>query len=140
MEMPGNFGIPPSPFRDHLGLHVVEIAPRRAVLELEVQPCLLNYVGRLNGGVVASMIDMAGTLAGSQVDESPVRRTAVTLSFAVSFIGTTTAGTVRAVGTVRGGGRTVYSSNVDVYDAAGTLIAVGQGTHQYLKDAPASGS
>ncbi len=126
-------GIPRSPFRDHLGLRVVEITRGQAVLELEVTAPLLNYVGRLNGGVVASMIDMAGTLAGSDIGDGAAPRTAITLSFAVSFLGTTTSGKVRAVGTVRGGGRSVFTSGVDVFDAEGTLIATGQGTHRYLK-------
>jgi hypothetical protein len=34
---------------------------------------------------------------------------------------------------VRGGGRTIFSSNVEVTDEAGQLLAIGQASCRYLK-------
>lgn len=124
--------VDPSPFRDLIGLRVTKLEPGRAELELDVTPELMNFVGRLHGGVVASLVDMGGTLAGYCQAGSDETRSAVTLSFTVGFTGTATSGKVRAVGLKRGGGRKIYNSTVDVFDENNTLIATGQGTYKYV--------
>ncbi|TAL03073.1 MAG: PaaI family thioesterase [Rhodospirillaceae bacterium] len=123
--------VDPSPFRDLLGMRIGKLQPGRAELELDISPTLMNFVGRLHGGVVATLIDMAGTLAGYCLPDSDETRSSVTLSLTVGFTGTATSGKVRAVGLKRGGGRKIYNSTVDVFDENDTLIATGQGTYRY---------
>lgn len=122
----------PSAFREVLGMRIVEMLPARAVVELPVQPHLLNYANILHGGAIASVIDMAGALAGCHSADPAHRRIAVTLTFTVSFIGTVREGIVRAVGVQRGGGKQIFTSTVEVFDAQGNVIATGQGTYRYV--------
>lgn len=122
----------PSAFRELLGLRIVEMAPDRATVEFPVLPHLMNYAGILHGGAVASVIDMAGALAGCYSEDPAQRRVAVTLTFTTSFIGTARAGVVRAVGIRQGGGKQIFMSTVEMFDADGKLIATGQGTYRYV--------
>lgn len=128
-----------SAFRELLGMRVVEMAPDRAIVEFPVLPHLMNYAGMLHGGAVASVIDMAGALAGCYSEDPQQRRFAVTLAFTTSFIATTRAGVVRAVGIKQGGGKQIFTSTVEMFDAGGKLIATGQGTYRYLSGERARG-
>jgi acyl-coenzyme A thioesterase PaaI-like protein len=38
-----------------------------------------------------------------------------------------------ATAKVKGGGRTIYASSIEVHDESGTLIAIGEGTFKYFK-------
>lgn len=127
-----------SPFRELLGMRVVEMLPDKVTVEFPVLPHLMNYAGILHGGAVASVIDMAGALAGCYSEAPAQRRVAVTLTFTTAFIGTTRAGVVRAVGIKQGGGKQIFTSKVEVFDADGKIIATGQGTYRYVASEPNS--
>jgi uncharacterized protein (TIGR00369 family) len=122
----------PSAFRELLGMRVVAMEPDKVTVEFLVQPHLMNYAGSLHGGAVASVIDMAGALAGCYSSDPVHRRVAVTLAFTTSFIGTIRQGLVRAVGIKQGGGKQIFTSTVEMFDADGKIIATGQGTYRYL--------
>jgi uncharacterized protein (TIGR00369 family) len=124
----------PSAFRELIGMRVVAMAPDRVTVEFDVLPHLLNYAGTLHGGAAASVIDMAGALAGCYSPDPTQRRVAVTLSFTTAFLGTTRQGTVRAVGIKQGGGRRIFTSTVEMFDADGRIIATGQGTYRYVSN------
>ena len=51
------------PFAAFLGVKVVDIAHERAVLHLPYEAVHSNPGGTLNGGVTASLLNLAGTLA-----------------------------------------------------------------------------
>lgn len=126
----------PSAFRELLGMRVIEWVPDKVTVELPVLPHLMNYTRTLHGGVVASVIDMAGALAGCYGEDPARRRVAVTLAFTTSFIGTAREGAVRAVGIKQGGGKHIFTSTVEMFDAGGKLIATGQGTYRYVSGEP----
>ena len=102
-----------------------------AVLELEVGPQHLNRAKVLHGGVLTSMIDIAGGFAGCYCPASDRVRRAVTLSLTTSFSGQITGGLVRAVGRKRAGGRKIFVATAEITDASGAIIALGEGTYRY---------
>lgn len=105
----------------------------KAVLELEIGPQHLNRAKVLHGGVVASMIDLAGGFAGCYCAVPGRIRKAVTLSMTTSFTGQATSGVVRAVGRRRAGGRSIFFATVEITDAFGAMIALGEGTYRYRR-------
>ncbi|HYG91376.1 MAG TPA: PaaI family thioesterase [Azospirillum sp.] len=118
-------------FNKLLGVRLVEWTPKQAVLELTIRPELHNRSGILHGGVVASMIDAVGGFAGGYTGEPGRIRPALTLSLTTSYTGQATGGVVRATARKRGGGRQIFVATVEVADADGQVIAVGEGTYRY---------
>ncbi|MEE3110431.1 MAG: PaaI family thioesterase, partial [Pseudomonadota bacterium] len=55
-------------YHELLGMHVVEWEEGRAVVELTIEPKHLNRSGNVHGGVLASMLDSALSLAGLHCD------------------------------------------------------------------------
>lgn len=51
-------------YHELLGMHVVEWEEKRVVVELTIEPKHLNRSGNVHGGVLASMLDSALSLAG----------------------------------------------------------------------------
>jgi uncharacterized protein (TIGR00369 family) len=120
----------PSPFRAMCGIRIVEWEAGRCVIDMPPMPHLMNSSGVLAGAVLAAAVDMAGSLSGCFSTDAHHLH-AVTLSLTTGYIGAA-AGPVRAVGSLKGGGRRIFNSTVDVFDAAGALVATGQGTFRYI--------
>lgn len=128
-----------SGFFNHLGLRLVQWEEDLAVLELELGPEHLNRGKVLHGGVLTSMIDIACGFAGCFCPDPERIRKAVTLSLTTSFTGQTSAGTIRAIGRKRVGGRRIFTATAEVVSASGELLALGEGTYRYRRgsEAPA---
>lgn len=129
-------------FNAMLGNRLVEWAPDRAVLEMLIRPEMLNRSHTLHGGVLATLIDAAGGFAGchpgganSSVVGPP--RVALTISLTVNYLGRASSGVIRAVARRRNGGARIFVSTVDVFNADGELIAVGEAAYR-LRTRPAS--
>lgn len=118
-------------FNKALGCRLVEWSEAHAVLEATARPDLLNRSDILHGGVVATLIDAAGGFAGAYTGEFSSGRLVLTLSLTTSFIGQASNGVVRAIARKRGGGRRIFASTIEVTDATGQIIAVGEGTYRY---------
>jgi uncharacterized protein (TIGR00369 family) len=123
----------PSAFRELIGLRIVEWAQDRCIVELDVRPDLLNFAGVVAGPVIGAIIDMSGNLAGCYGGVEAATAKAVTVSFAVACIGTVSTGRIRAVALKQGGGRTIFTSTVEVFAESGNVIATGLGTFRYVK-------
>ncbi|ERJ19364.1 Phenylacetic acid degradation protein [Salinisphaera shabanensis E1L3A] len=117
-------------FAAHLGFEFVEWVADRAVLELEIQDWHLNLAGVLHGGIIATLLDIAGAAAGSYCPYPGRIRKAITLSMTTTFTGQASAGVVRAIGRRRAGGRRIFNSTVDIVDADERLLAIGEGTYR----------
>jgi uncharacterized protein (TIGR00369 family) len=73
------------PYAAFLGVKIIEVAPERAVLSLPLQAAHTNPGGTLNGGVTASLINLAGALAawtGIDLQAEPWLRS---VDFAVQY-------------------------------------------------------
>lgn len=85
----------------------------------------------LHGGVIATLVDEAGTLAIMAADRE--NRAGVTTDLNVSYFVAAPAGsTVRAEGRVLKIGKTLAFVEVDVRSAEGTLLAQGRMTKYML--------
>jgi len=122
-----------SGFAAQTGCRVVEWEDGRAVLELDVEPRHLNRGGTVHGGVLATLIDVTGALAGLYTGVPGELRKAVTLSLNISYTGQIASGTLRACGRVQSAGRSVFFSRTEVFDAQGHPIAHGDAVNRYRR-------
>lgn len=121
-----------NPFLASLGARLVVWEENRAEVECELRPDLLNRSGAVQGGVLATLIDVACGYSGLYSADPQEEKHAVTITMSVNYVGRVESGALRAVGTRYGGGRKVFFSRADIYDAKGNLVASGQCAHKYL--------
>lgn len=114
-------------YHELLGMHVVEWQEGRAVVELTIEAKHLNRSGNVHGGVLASMLDSALSLAGLHCDVPGNVRRGMTLSLTTTFVGPARQGVLRATGTLRGGGQKTYMTSGEIVDETGSLVAMGEG-------------
>ncbi|HLR17421.1 MAG TPA: PaaI family thioesterase [Alcanivoracaceae bacterium] len=123
-----------SGFPGVVGLRFMEWEEGRVVVGLRIETKHLNLGGTVHGGVLATLIDIAGACAGTYSPDPKVVRKALTLSMTSTFTGQCTGGVIRAVGTLRGAGRRIYFSTVEILDDQDNLIAMGEGTFRYRSE------
>ena len=121
-----------NPFLANLGARLVRWETGRAEIECEARPELSNRMGAVQGGVLATLIDVACGYSGLYSDDPDEQRNAVTISMAVSYVSGVRSGTLRAVGTRTGGGRKIFFSRAEVVNEQGALVASGQCAHKYM--------
>ncbi len=98
------------PFRDHLGIEVVEVGEFYAVLECELRKEYLNKLGTAHGGFIASLIDSAMGVAANWDGN-----TRFALHISVDFLSPGYEGEkIRAVARKCGGGRNIVFLEVEV--------------------------
>lgn len=123
-----------SGFRDLVGYRVEEWREGHAVVAVTLSDRHSNRSGYTHGGVYTTIIDAACGLAGCWCPHAGRQRRAVTLALNTAFLRPARTGkTIRAVATVRGGGRSIFTAAADVLDDAGHVIATGQGTFRYRR-------
>jgi uncharacterized protein (TIGR00369 family) len=99
----------------------VEITDERLVLELDTGPELVNRRGAVQGGLVATLIDIAaGRLAERHVDPG---HDVTTADMTVHFLAPIIDGPARAVATVVRAGKRLSIIAVDVTDLARDRLA-----------------
>ena len=124
----------PVGFRKLIGLEAKELRDGYALMELVIGPEHLNSGGLLHGGILATMIDHAGGIAGCFCEKTGGSKKAVTLSLTTSFLAAANSGRVTAIGRKRPGGRRIFVSTTEVTDETGRLLAVGEATYRYIDD------
>ena len=118
-----------SPFHSVLGLQLESLEPAAQTVaircnfgaQLERSP----GTGQYHGGVIASLIDIAGDFALIAVLGHGVP----TINFRVDYLRPALKGGLIARAHVRKSGRTVGVVDIDVEDEGGRLIAVGRGCY-----------
>lgn len=127
---PGPDPIADSPFCQELGMKVLEWGEGSAVVALDVGARLQNRRAVAHGGVVASLADMALSLAWRSA--APDRTAAGTINLNVNFI-------APAVGTLTAEGRLMRLTggcafcDAQIRDAEGALVATAQGAFRARK-------
>ena len=118
-----------SPFHQLLGLQLVAFEPaaHSLVIRCPFSPALERSpgTGQFHGGVIASLIDIAGDFAliGGVGQGVP------TINFRVDYLRAALNVDLIARACVRKAGRTVGVVDVEVEDESGRLIAVGRGCY-----------
>jgi uncharacterized protein (TIGR00369 family) len=121
----------PSGFRQLVGYRVLEWREGEATITLTIGPRHLNRAGVLHGGVIATLIDAAGGYAGCHCPHEGRVRRSVTVSLSTQFLAQAKTGVLTARARVRGGGKRLFVSSVEVHDGGGTLVALGEGVYRY---------
>jgi len=122
-----------SPFGNLLGIRVTEWTATDVRLELPLKADLRTISGTLHGGVIAALVDFAGSMAGSQRPEpGEWPQNVVSLSISVNFVGRVAGDLVRIHGWKVGGGRRIYMSSVKITEPGGNLVATGQGAFKLI--------
>lgn len=100
-------------FHKTCGMNVVSAADGKARVELQVAPSLHNVNGMLHGGVIATLVDHAGTLAILSADRQG--RAGVTTDLNVTYLAPGTGDAlIYADATVLRIGKTMAFVTVDV--------------------------
>lgn len=120
-----------SAFNDLIGFKIAQWREDYVELELELQPKHLNRSGIIHGGVLATLVDVAGGYAGCFCPVPGNLRRALTLSVTTNFTGQAKDGTIRIVGQKRVGGRKIFFASVEIFNAKEELIALGECTYRY---------
>jgi uncharacterized protein (TIGR00369 family) len=102
------------PFFDHLGLRWTDVRPTGVTIEVDIRDDLRGPAGTLQGGVIATVVDVAAASTAAQGSAGLVATSEMT----IHFLAPGRIGPVRAVGELlrsrSGGGAAV---EVRVYDA-----------------------
>ncbi len=127
-----------SNFNRHLGMKILEWSDGAVTVAIDVQDWMRNRTGIVHGGVTATLIDAAGGYAWNYCPHPGRRRLSSTIALTTSYVAPGKGGRIVARARVRGGGRTIYASAVEVHDENGTLIAIGEGSFKYFKGSETS--
>lgn len=99
----------------------VEVSDERLVIELDNQPNLVNRRGALQGGLVATLIDIAaGRLADRHIGPG---QDVTTADMTIHFLAPVVEGPARAQATMVRAGRRLQVIAVDVVDVARDRLA-----------------
>ncbi|MEK6607000.1 MAG: PaaI family thioesterase [Myxococcota bacterium] len=110
-----------------LGFRTVERGGGDAVVECDVTAATANALGTLHGGVIATLVDEAGTEAIRSTDRDG--RRGVTTDLNVSYFAAAPVGTtVRAEARTLKIGKTLAFVEVDLRGEGGKLLAQGRMT------------
>jgi len=105
-------------------------------VEFDLTPRLTNPRGALQGGLVATLVDVA---AGRSIDDGADRTAAATADLTIHYLRGVTVGPARAVSKVVRRGRTLAVANVEVFDmGTGQLCAVATASFALSSREPAS--
>lgn len=119
------------PFWRTLGVEVVDASEGSATLRVAARPELeTRRPETLHGGVLASLIDAAGSAAllTTRAEEDATWAGFSSTDLNVSYLAAATSDVTAAARILRAG-RTVAYTSVEVTDATGTTVAVGRVTY-----------
>jgi 1,4-dihydroxy-2-naphthoyl-CoA hydrolase len=111
-------------FDKHLGLEIVSATEDEVVGRMEVKPELLQPYGLLHGGVLCSVVETLGSVAGSVWYGD--RGNVVGTSNHTNFLRAVREGVLTGTATPIHRGRTQQLWTVDVRDEQGRLVAKGE--------------
>jgi fumarylpyruvate hydrolase len=114
------------PFNEYLGIHVDRMEGGEALLYVDLGPQHTNNRGVAHGGVVSSLLDSA--MGAAVISAIPKEWWCATTGLTIQFLAGPREGRVTASGSVVKRGRSVAFVRGEAHDAAGTLVAIAQGT------------
>lgn len=115
-------------YHDFLNYEVVERSETFVRLRMDGYDCHRNRKDYIHGGIVMSLMDIAGIMAGHQKG-----RKSVTVNLMCNFLSSAFSKTVIAEGEIIRQGRSMYFSDVRVIEEeTGKKIASGQGVYKFI--------
>jgi len=118
-----------SPFIHLLKMRAVSLdhQAQKVVIDMPITPEFERHpgTGQFHGGVIASLIDVAGDFALVILVGGGVP----TINLRVDYLRPAGSGGLSATATVRRAGRTIGVVDIDVTDGSGKLVAVGRGCY-----------
>ncbi|MFN3460993.1 MAG: PaaI family thioesterase [Oceanibaculum sp.] len=121
-----------SPFIAFLGLKVVKLdtATQELTVRAPMRPELAREAGtgQWHGGPIAAVIDTVGDFALAYLVGKPLP----TVNFRVDYLRPAIDTDLVAVAKVRRNGKSVGIADVDVFNEAGVLLAIGRATYSTL--------
>ena len=115
-------------FSRHLGVQLVEAETDRVVLRLPYQQFL--GAGRVHGGAIASLVDLAATCAMWSHPEATVEHKGATVGFSINFLHLVRGVDLTAVATVRRRGGSICVGDVSVRDPDANEVAIAHVTYK----------
>ena len=113
---------------------VLEVDSDAMILRLRVTMCAeferQPNTGQWHGGILASLVDIAGCYALMLVADGPV----LTLNLSTDFLRLATSDHLIATASIRRVGRTVGFADVDLTDDAGATVATGRACYAIRPD------
>ncbi len=122
-----------NPLLEYLGVKLVAWEPGRAQFAVDVGERHLNRISKVQGGVIATMMDACCGYSGLWFAGEEKPRHGVTAMLAISYLATAGPGRLVATGTVTRSGRSLFFASGEVRDQDGTLIATAQGTFKAFR-------
>lgn len=121
--------LPPldNPYLESLGVKIDAWQPGHVIMSMLTNASHGNRTGVVQGGIVATIVDAAAGYAGLLSEAGTVGQGA-TISLAINYVAPTRIGALRVEARLTGGGRKVYFSEAQVFDAGGALVATAQGS------------
>ncbi|MCG8548723.1 MAG: PaaI family thioesterase [Alphaproteobacteria bacterium] len=118
-------------FHEVLGYTFLDWQDGFVRLELALEPRHRNRQGWVHGGVILSLLDIAGTFAGNHSDAGPVAT--VTMNLSSNFLSGSKEELIHTEGRLLRKGRTAFFTDNRVVEAgSGRVLATSQGVHKYL--------
>jgi 1,4-dihydroxy-2-naphthoyl-CoA hydrolase len=112
---------------ESLGIRVVDLDPRRVVLEMDVGPKVHQPFGLLHGGASAVLAESAASI-GAYLSADPATHRALGIELNISHLKAMSEGTVRAVATPARMGRTIHVWRIEIVDEDGNGVATARCT------------
>ncbi|MGE4369304.1 MAG: PaaI family thioesterase [Burkholderiaceae bacterium] len=122
-----------NPFMAFLGVNLVQWKNGYVELQLPVRPELGNRTGRVQGGVICTLLDLACGYAGLFTPEGEPTRYSLTLSLTTNFLDSREGTVLTAKGFLDREGRTVFFSRGEVWVDDTHLVATAVGTFKYIR-------
>lgn len=115
-------------FAGHLDLELVEVDRDCAVLRMPYHEYL--GIGRVNGGAIASLVDLAATCAFWAHPDADRDSRGATVNFTINFLRLAITDSLTATATVRRRGGTLCTGEVSVTNDIGDEFAVAVVTYK----------
>lgn len=120
-------------FLEWLGVTLTESRPDYAEMRLDISENHQNRIGRIQGGLMCTLLDAVCGYAGLYVppEHPPLRN--LTLSLTTNFLNSADGSVLLAKGFIERKGRSVYFARGEVWLDSSLLLATGVGTFKYIR-------
>jgi uncharacterized protein (TIGR00369 family) len=122
--------LPASPYVKHLGMQLLSLEKDRATLSLPFADELITVGTTVHGGAIASLIDMAATVAAWAGAEVTASTRGATVALTVHYLAAAQKEDIQATARVLRRGRSLVYLDVEVQGASGALVAKGMVTYK----------